>query len=123
MVEDYGREIKWEGNPDSGWILMDYGEVLVNVMTESAREYYDLESLWANGEPIPLEGLVTPNANIGPNEDDEWGTSNPFADWDDDFGSTMANEDAGEFDFGEREEEAAGDEKPRRKSKRFQDIL
>ena len=56
MVEDYGREIKWEGNPDSGWILMDYGEVLVNVMTESAREYYDLESLWANGEPIPLEG-------------------------------------------------------------------
>jgi hypothetical protein len=123
MVEDYGREIKWEGNPDSGWILMDYGEVLVNVMTESAREYYDLESLWANGELIPLDGLVTPNANIGPNEDDEWGTSNPFADWDDDFGSTMANEDAGEFDFGEPEEEAAGDEKPRRKSKRFQDIL
>ena len=30
-------EIKWEGNPDSGWILMDYGEVLVNVMTLQKR--------------------------------------------------------------------------------------
>ena len=60
MLEKYDRPIKWQGNPDSGWILLDYGEVIVNVMTEQAREFYDLEDHWSNGELIPLEGLVTP---------------------------------------------------------------
>eukprot|EP00960_Hanusia_phi_P066402 766393-Hanusia_phi.AAC.3 len=48
MNEKYGREIKWQGNPDSGWILLDYGEVIVNIMTAAAREFYDLEEHWRN---------------------------------------------------------------------------
>ena len=60
MLEKYDRPIKWQGNPDSGWILLDYGEVIVNIMTEQAREFYDLEDHWSNGELVPLQGLVTP---------------------------------------------------------------
>ena len=60
MLEKYERPIKWQGNPDSGWILLDYGEVIVNIMTEQAREFYDLEDHWSNGELVPLQGLVTP---------------------------------------------------------------
>lgn len=35
-----------EGNADSGWILMDYGYVIVHIMGEEERRYYDLEGLW-----------------------------------------------------------------------------
>lgn len=31
----------------TGWILMDFGDVLCHVMREEQRQYYDLESLWS----------------------------------------------------------------------------
>ncbi|MBN8594994.1 MAG: ribosome silencing factor [Anaerolineae bacterium] len=35
-----------EGTSDSGWVLMDYGDVIVHLFIEAKREYYDLEGLW-----------------------------------------------------------------------------
>jgi ribosome-associated protein len=35
-----------EGQPDTGWILMDFSDVIVHVFSPSQRRYYDLESLW-----------------------------------------------------------------------------
>ena len=35
-----------EGNVESGWILVDCGGVVVNIMKEDIREFYDLEGLW-----------------------------------------------------------------------------
>ena len=35
-----------EGQEDSEWILVDVGSVVVNIMQQEAREFYDLESLW-----------------------------------------------------------------------------
>ena len=35
-----------EGDEAKDWILIDAGDVLVNIMTEESREHYDLESLW-----------------------------------------------------------------------------
>ena len=32
-----------EGSADSGWILLDYGEVMVHVMTPKSRLFYDIE--------------------------------------------------------------------------------
>ncbi len=40
-----------EGQPDSGWILVDCGDVVINVMRREQREFYDLESLWGENEP------------------------------------------------------------------------
>jgi len=31
---------------ESGWILVDCGGVVVNIMKEDIREFYDLEGLW-----------------------------------------------------------------------------
>jgi ribosome-associated protein len=42
------RPLHVEGKPQSGWILMDYGMVVVHVLTEEARELYDLENLWGD---------------------------------------------------------------------------
>ena len=35
-----------EGKVESGWILVDCGGVVVNIMKEDIREFYDLEGLW-----------------------------------------------------------------------------
>ncbi|PKK91318.1 MAG: ribosome silencing factor [Candidatus Wallbacteria bacterium HGW-Wallbacteria-1] len=35
-----------EGDYTSDWVLMDYGDVVVHVMTPAGRSYYDLERLW-----------------------------------------------------------------------------
>jgi ribosome-associated protein len=40
-----------EGGPDSDWILVDLGDVVVHIMQPAAREYYNLEELW--GVPKP----------------------------------------------------------------------
>ncbi|MEP3830319.1 ribosome silencing factor [Rhodopirellula bahusiensis] len=46
-----------EGYQESSWIVLDYGSVVVHLFDEETREYYDLESLWADATPIPLSDL------------------------------------------------------------------
>ena len=41
-----------EGKPDSGWVLLDYGDVIVHVFSPEQRAFYDLEELWAAATPI-----------------------------------------------------------------------
>ena len=41
-----------EGTPESGWILMDYGGVIVHLFTAETRRYYQLESLWKAGHVV-----------------------------------------------------------------------
>ena len=37
-----------EGLQDRQWVLMDYGDVVVHVFQQEAREFYDLERLWSD---------------------------------------------------------------------------
>ena len=41
-----------EGDADSGWILIDYGDVIVHIFGPEEREYYRLERLWTDAVPI-----------------------------------------------------------------------
>ena len=44
-----------EGQRNDTWILLDYIDVVVHVFSEEAREYYNLERLWEDGEIIDNE--------------------------------------------------------------------
>ncbi len=35
-----------EGEANSGWVLMDYGDIIVHIMSEEQRDFYDLEGLY-----------------------------------------------------------------------------
>lgn len=45
--DKYGAPIRTEGYNEGNWILVDYGPVIVHVFTAAAREFYNLERLWA----------------------------------------------------------------------------
>ncbi len=42
----------------SGWILLDYGSVVVHVFYKDDREFFSLERLWQDGEQIDIEKLI-----------------------------------------------------------------
>ncbi|MDO5414227.1 MAG: ribosome silencing factor [Bacillota bacterium] len=43
-----------EGKRTSGWTLMDYGDVVINVMTVDMREKYNLERIWGDCETLEI---------------------------------------------------------------------
>lgn len=41
-----------EGNPETGWILLDFGDIIVHILGPKEREYYDLERLWNGAKTV-----------------------------------------------------------------------
>jgi len=48
----YSRDA--EGRPESGWVLMDYGDIIVNVFSPEMRTKYALERVWADAKLLEL---------------------------------------------------------------------
>jgi ribosome-associated protein len=61
-LEDSVRE-KLKGNinlkgvegPSARWILMDYGYIVIHLMSPDARKFYDLEGLWADASRLEVK--------------------------------------------------------------------
>jgi ribosome-associated protein len=45
-VKAGARCLHVEGEPESGWVLLDYGSIVVHIFDPELRAYYDLEGLW-----------------------------------------------------------------------------
>lgn len=46
-----------EGNHNSSWILMDFGEIIVHVFSKEDRLFYDLERIWGDGKFMDVSEL------------------------------------------------------------------
>jgi len=45
-----------EGTKETGWMLLDYGEIVVHAFTTEQRAYYGLERLWSDAPTIVVDG-------------------------------------------------------------------
>ena len=52
-----------EGSAESGWMVLDYGSVMVHIMTPKSRLYYNVEGQWKEkgGEYMDLTNILVPN--------------------------------------------------------------
>ena len=41
-----------DGELNSGWVLLDYGSVIVHIFNPGTRDFYDLEELWSNAPVV-----------------------------------------------------------------------
>ena len=47
-----------EGHRGNSWELLDFGSVVVHVFTDEAREFYNLERLWADAEFVDMSEVI-----------------------------------------------------------------
>lgn len=50
------RLLHSEGVPESGWLLLDYGDVVIHIFIEETRTFYALERLWGDAPLLSVEG-------------------------------------------------------------------
>ena len=50
MKKSHRLSPRAEGRELGSWILIDYGDVVVHIFLPEAREFYDIEGLWAAAE-------------------------------------------------------------------------
>ena len=64
------KPVSVEGTKEGQWLLLDYGHVIIHIFHESAREFYDLEGLWADARRLStpaLEKARDPDGSKEPN--------------------------------------------------------
>ena len=60
IEEEIGKTLRAEGHPvshtegeaDGGWLLMDFGDVIVHIFGPEERSFYGLEDMWRQAVPL-----------------------------------------------------------------------
>jgi ribosome-associated protein len=52
QIGEYPNSV--EGYQNAEWVLLDYGDYLIHIFTEKARQFYDLERLWRDAKTVAL---------------------------------------------------------------------
>ncbi|HZO71296.1 MAG TPA: ribosome silencing factor [Ktedonobacteraceae bacterium] len=52
LAKQGARLLHREGNADNGWLLLDFGDIIVHIFGTKEREYYRLERLWSEAKTV-----------------------------------------------------------------------
>jgi ribosome-associated protein len=52
VKEHTDRRARVEGEPRDGWVLVDFGDIVLHLFSPDRREYYRLEELWSEGKVL-----------------------------------------------------------------------
>lgn len=52
MREQHKKKGRLEGQAQDGWLIVDYGDVIVHLFSPDRRGYYNLEELWSEGKVL-----------------------------------------------------------------------
>lgn len=50
--ERFRQKGRLEGQPQDGWVLIDYGDIIVHLFAPDRRQYYRLEELWSSARVV-----------------------------------------------------------------------
>ena len=50
--KDYKKHGRVEGQSGEGWLVLDFGDVVVHIFSVAMRDYYHLERLWSKATPV-----------------------------------------------------------------------
>ena len=64
LKEEGTAPLRVEGFRSDNWRVLDYGSVIVHVFSPDAREYFDLEHLWADGEQVALPFVQAEGSDV-----------------------------------------------------------
>ncbi len=77
VIEEVARQLKErlgrsprrrEGQRDTGWMLLDYGDIVVHAFTEEQRRHYDLERLWSDAPVVAYDTAARQATAVGAGE-------------------------------------------------------
>lgn len=52
LIKGGARQPRIEGSAETGWVLMDFSDVIVHVFAPEQREFYRIERLWKQAQPV-----------------------------------------------------------------------
>ena len=50
LKKEYRLNARVEGLAEDGWMLLDYGDIILHIFSPQRRDYYRLEELWSQGK-------------------------------------------------------------------------
>ena len=62
ISKKFGKKAKLDGVAASNWIVMDYGQVVIHILSPEMRERYQLESLWSDNPDMEVLEKVSESA-------------------------------------------------------------
>ncbi len=62
------KALRTEGGFQGGWLLIDYGDIIVHIFREESRTFFDLDGMWADAKVIPFDDGSKKPAKAAPTD-------------------------------------------------------
>ncbi len=52
LVDAGAKRPRIEGSAETGWVLLDFSDVIIHIFSPEQREFYRIERLWKQAQPV-----------------------------------------------------------------------